>query len=369
MEHCKEVFVGIDTSKLRNAIAVADGATGGEVRYYGEVDASADAMRRTIKRLTGEGVTARFCYEAGPTGYGLYRQITSLGHECAVVAPSLIPRRPGDRIKTDRRDALQLAQLFRAGALTPVWVPDPGHEAMRDLVRARIAAVATRRTHRLQVSSFLLKHGRTFPGKRTWGPAYHRWLQEQSFDHPAHQIALQELVEAARLAKERVERLEAAILSFLPTWSLGPTVEALQTLRGVDLAVAATFAAEIGDITRFDNPRQLMAYVGLVPSERSSGATIRRGGLTRAGNGRVRALLIEGAWSYRHPPRPGARKLAKLDAASPEVREIAWKAQTRLTSRYRVMQARGKKTTVVCAAIARELLGFMWAIGQVAHPR
>ena len=193
---------------------------------------------------------------------------------------------------------------------------------------------------------------------------YLRWLQEQKFDHPAHQIALQEMVDAVRLSKGRVERLERAIEEFIPRWSLAPIVQALQSLRGVDLIVAVTFVTEVGDLRRFESPRQLMGYLGLVPSERSTGATIKRGGITKAGNGRVRHMLVESAWMYRHPPRVGAKKLYRLQQVSPTVQDIAWKAQTRLTARYRKLVARGKKSTVVCAAIARELAGFMWAIGQ-----
>ena len=367
MEHSTEVFVGIDVAKARNAVAIADGERGGEVRYLGEVDSSEESMRRLIKRIAAKHDRMHFCYEAGPTGYGLHRLITTLGYACTVVAPSLIPRKPGDRVKTNRRDAMALAKLLRAGELTPVWVPDETHEAIRDLVRTRAAAVETVRVHRQQVTGFMLKHGRVFPRKTTWGARHLRWLQEQSFDHPAHQIALQEMVEAVRTSKERVERLEAAIEEFLPTWSLAPVVRALQALRGVDLIVAVTFATEIGDIRRFDNPRQLMGYLGLVPSERSTGAAVRRGGITKAGNGRVRHMLVESAWTYRHPPRIGKAKLYRLEAAPPRAREIAWKAQTRLTARYRALTRRGKKTTVVCTAIARELVGFMWSMAREAQ--
>ncbi len=284
-----------------------------------------------------------------------------------VVAPSLIPKRPGDRVKTNRRDALSLARLLRAGELTGVWVPDEGHEAMRDLVRARAAAVETLRVHRQQVSAFMLKHGRTYPRKRSWTMRYLRWLQEQQFDHPAHQIALQEMIEAVRVSKERVDRLEGAIEEFVPRWSLAPVVRALQALRGVDLIVAVTFATEVGDASRFENPRQLMGYLGLVPGERSTGDTIRRSGITKAGNRRVRHMLIESAWTYRHPPKVGAKKLYRLEQAPPKVREIAWKAQTRLTARYRMLSGRGKRTTVVCTAIARELAAFMWAVAKEAR--
>jgi len=363
-----EAFVGIDAAKARNAIAVAEGGRGGEVRYLGEVDASEQGMRRIVARIAAKYDRVHFCYEAGPTGYGLHRLITGLGYECTVVAPSLIPRRPGDRVKTNRRDAVTLAKLLRADELTAVWVPDEGHEAIRDLVRARAAAVETLRVHKQQVAAFLLKHGRHFPRKTPWGARYMRWLQEQKFAHPAHQIVLQEAVEAVRLAKERVERLERLIEEFLPTWSLAPVVTALQALRGVNLIVAVTFVAEIGDLRRFESPRRLMAYLGLVPSERSTGDAVRRGGITKAGNGRVRHLLVESAWTYRHPPRIGAKKLAQLERVPPKVREIAWKAQSRLTARYRALAGRGKRLTIVCTAIARELAGFMWSIARESQP-
>lgn len=368
MADYREAFVGIDVSKLRNAIAIADAGRDGEVRFFGEVDASGTSMRRVIQRIAAKFDRIHFCYEAGPTGYGLYRLIRSLGHECTVVAPSLIPRRPGDRVKTNRRDAISLARLLRAGELTAVWVPDEGHEAMRDLVRTRAAAVETLRVHRQQVSAFMLKHGRVYPRKKGWTMRYLCWLQEQQFGHPAHQIALQEMVEAVRISKERVERLEGVIEEFVSAWSLAPTVRALQTLRGVDLIVAVTFATEIGDMQRFESPRQLMGYLGLVPGERSTGETVRRGGITKAGNGRVRHMLVESAWTYRHPPKVGAKKLYRLEQAPPRVREIAWKAQTRLSARYRKLAARGKRTTVVCTAIARELVGFMWAVAREAQP-
>ena len=299
MEDNTEVFVGIDVAKLRNAVAVADGGRNGEIRYLGEFDADEASMRRVVKRLADKHERIMFCYEAGPTGYGLYRLIRSMGHECIVVAPSLIPRRPGDQVKTNRRDALGLARLLRAGELTSVWVPDESHEAMRDLVRARTAAVETQRVHRQHITSFMLKHGRVFPRKKHWSMRYMRWLQEQHFEHPAHQIALQEMVEALRVASERIKRIEAAIEEFVPSWSLEPLVRSLQALRGVDMIVAVTFAAEVGDVTRFENPRQLMGYLGLVPSERSTGASVRRGGITKAGNSRVRHMLVESVRIHR----------------------------------------------------------------------
>jgi transposase len=364
----KEAFVGIDAAKLRNAVAIADPGRDGEVRFYGEVDASPVSMRRLAAKLAGRYQRLNFCYEAGPTGYGLHRLLTELGHSCVVVAPSLVPRKPGDRIKTNRRDALTLARLLRAGELTPVWIPDTAHEAMRGLVRARAAAARDAGTKKRQVSAFLLRHSRLFPRKKNWGARYRCWLQEQSFEHPADQIVLQELIEDVRLAEERRARIERAIEEFLPTWGLAPVVEALQALRGVELVTAVTFAVEVGDIRRFENPRQLMGYLGLVPGERSTGETVRRGSITKMGNARLRHLLVESAWTYRHPPRVGKAKLAKLERVSPRVREIAWKAQSRLTARYRALTARGKKTTVTCTAIARELAAFMWAVAREARP-
>ena len=368
MADYREAFVGIDVGKLKNSIAIAEAGRDGEVPYFGEVDASAAGMRRAIQRIAGKFGRVHFCYEVGPTGYGLYRLIRSLGHDCSVVAPSLIPRKPGDRVKTNRRDAVALSRLSRAGELTAVWIPDASHEAMRDLVRARAAAVVTLRTHRQQVGAFMLKHGRVYPRKQAWTKRYLRWLHEQQFDHPAHQIALQEMVEAVRIAKERVERLERVIEEFVPAWSLAPVVRALQALRGVDLIVAVTFVSEVGDVRRFESPRQLMGYLGLVPGERSTGSMVRRGGITKAGNSRVRHMLVEAAWCYRFPPRIGKQKLYRLEQVAPQVREIAWKAQARLTARYRKLSGRGKRPTVVCTAIARDLVGFMWAIARQVQP-
>jgi transposase len=362
------VFVGIDAAKAKHAVAVAEPGRNGEVRYLGEIEASPEAVRKLLTRLAVRHGELHVCYEAGPTGYGLYRQVVGLGHACTVVAPSLIPRKPGDRVKTNRRDAVQLARLLRAGELTPVWVPDEAHEAMRDLVRAREAAVEDLRRKRQAISSMLLKHGRAFPGKTTWGARHERWLAEQAFDHPAQQVVLQELVLAARHAKERLERIEAAIAEFLPGWSLAPVVEALQALRGIRLATAATIVAEVGDLRRFDNARQFMGYLGLVPGERSTGETVRRLGITKAGNGRVRRALVESVWTYRHPARVGKAKLYQLQRVPPTVRDIAWKAQSRLCARYRALSARGKKLTVAVTAVARELAGFVWAIGREVKP-
>jgi len=359
-----EVFVAFDTSKLRNAVAIAEGGRTGEVRFFGEIDNTDVATSKLVKKLATQYRRLTFCYEAGPTGYGLYRQIKALGHDCVVVAPSLIPKKPGDRVKTNRRDALNLAKLLRAGELTAVWVPDARHEAMRDLVRTREAAVDDLKSKRQQISSLLLRLGLHYPGKKTWTRAHMIWLVSQKLAHREQRIAFEEMLLAARQAQERVIRLEQAITAALPDWSLAKVVTAVMALRGLDFLSATIFLAEIGDLSRFASPRELMAYLGLVPGEQSTGETVRRTGITKAGNRRARRILVECSWGYRHPPRIGKKKLDKAAAAPQAVQEIAWKAQARLTARYRALTRNGKRPTVVVTAIARELSGFIWAINR-----
>ena len=278
-----------------------------------------------------------------------------------VVAPSLIPRKPGERIETDRRDAITLAKLHRAGELTPVWVPDPAHEAMRDLVRARLAAVRALRQARQQLSGFLLRHGRHY-SRPAWTVMHRRWLAGLRFEQAVHHIVLEDLIATVEAATERRDRLSKQIETLLPNWPLSPVVRALQALRGVALVNAATLIAELGDLARFTTPRQLMAYLGLVPSEHASGQTRRQGGITKAGNGAARRMLIEAAWSYRFPARLSRELLLRQEGLAKPIREIAWKAQLRLCSRYRRLAHTGKPATVVTTAIARELAGFAWAI-------
>jgi transposase len=359
-----EVFVGLDVAKTRHAVAVAEEGRQGEVRYLGEIDADPSSVRQAVARLEKRHTKLHFCYEAGPTGYGLHRQLVAMGHDSCVVAPSLIPRKAGDRIKTNRRDALQLARLLRAGELTPVWVPDAAHEAVRELIRARETAVDDLRRKRQVISSMMLRHGRCYPGKTSWTKQHKNWLQAQRFDHAAQHLVLQDMLLAAQHAKERLERVEDVIAEFLPNWSLAATVEALQALRGIRLVTAATIMAEIGDLSRFETAGQFMSYLGLVPGEHSTGDTVHRLGITKAGNTRVRRALVESAWTYRHLPRTSQLKQSVHDRVSPAIRDIALKAQTRLCARYRALAKRGKKLTVAVTAIARELAGFVWAIGR-----
>jgi transposase len=358
------IFVGLDVHKATVAVAVAEGMRGGEVRQMGPFPHRAGDIAKLAAKLAKGGQRLSFCYEAGPCGYGLYRQLRELGHDCIVVAPSLIPVKSGDRIKTDRRDAVMLAKLHRAGELTAVWVPDAAHEAMRDLVRARATAVRVLGKARQHLQGFLLRHGCIYAGKKGWTQAYRRWLTTVRFDHPAQQIVLQDYIHAVTDAENLVDRLTRQIVELIPQWSMAPVVEALQAMRGVGLIVAVIMVAEVGDFSRFSNPRQLMAYLGLVPSEHSSGAKVRRGGITKAGNALARRALIEGAWTYRMQARI-SRKLHDRNEKLPQpIRDIAWKAQLRLCNRYRRLAAAGKAKVVVTTAIAREMVGFLWAIAR-----
>jgi transposase len=368
MGEYSEAFVGFDTSKTKHAVAIADGGRGSEVRFLGEVLSSPAAVERLIRKLAGRYGKLHFCYEAGPTGYGLYRQIQALRHACLVIAPALIPKRPGERVKTNRRDAVTLARLHRAGELTGVWVPDAVHEAVRDLVRACEAAADDLRRKRQQLLSFLLRHGRIYSGSGHWTLAHRRWLAKQAFEHTAQQIVFQEGIDAIADAAERLRRLEKQLSVIVPSWSMAPVVEAYQAMRGASFLVAVIFAAEIGDVRRFDTPRQLMSFLGLVPAENSTGDTVRRKGLTLAGNRRARRALVEAAWTYRYPARVSETLRARLEGVPKAVRDIAWKAQVRLCARYRRLSATGKKLPVVVAAIAREMAAFLWAIGREVAP-
>ena len=330
-----EVFVAFDVAKKKHAVAIAEGGRTGEVRFLGDVENSPLPIERTIKRLADRYDRLHVCFEAGPTGYGLYRQVRALGHDCMVVAPALIPKRAGERIKTNRRDAVTLARLHRAGELTGVWAPDAAHEAVRDLVRAREAAADDLRRKRQQLLSFLLRHSRIYSGGGHWTLAHRRWLAGQKFEHAAQQIVFQEGIDAIEDALQRLRRLEKQLAVIVPEWSMAPVVEAYQAMRGASFLVAVTFAAEIGDVRRFDTPRQLMSFLGLVPAESSTGDTIRRKGLTLAGNRRARRALVEAAWTYRYPaqgqrdlesPAGGAaeaRARHRLESAGPSVRPLS----------------------------------------------
>ena len=362
------IYVGLDVHKATVCMAVAEGGRSGGVRQLGVFENRPEILIKMATRLARGASRLSFCYEAGPCGYGLHRLLTGRGHDCVVVAPSLIPMKAGDRVKTDRRDAMMLAKLHRAGELTPIWIPDAAHEAMRDLVRARATAVRVLAKARQHLQGFLLRHDRIYRGARAWTLAYRRWLTTVRFEHPAQQIVLQDYIHAVQDAEPRRHRLTQQIEELMPNWSMAPVAAALQAMRGVALVVAVTVVAEVGDFRRFTNARQLMAYLGLVPSEHSSGSTVRRAGITKAGNALARRVLIEGAWTYRMPARVSRKLHDRLEPLSPVIRDIAWKAQARLCARYRRLAAIGKPKVVVTTAIARELVGFIWAIARVAQP-
>lgn len=368
MEDYSELFIGLDVSKLKISVACAEGERNGEVRFFGDISAEPASVASMVTKLAKRGAKLHFCYEAGPTGYDLHRQIIEMGHECQVVAPSLIPKRPGDRVKTNRRDAVSLARLHRAGELTAVWVPDEAHEAVRDLVRARESANNALKIARQQLQSFLLRHGRIYTGRSPWTRAHSRWLALQSFAHPALHIVLAEYIQAIEDANVRVDRLTKQVTETVISWSMAPVVEAYQAMRGIALISAVTFVVEIGDVRRFDTAPQLMAYLGLVPTESSTGERVKRGGITKAGNSRARRVLVEGAWTYRYPARVSTAIQARLKGLPRSVREIAWKAQIRLCARYRKLVMTGKPKTVAVTAIAREMAAFLWAIGQEVAP-
>lgn len=363
-------YVGLDVHKETIAPAIApEGAE--EVRSYGNIRGTLDALDRMIKKIEvapdGSKVELRFVYEAGPCGYVIVRHLTKRGFFCGVAAPSEIPKKPGDRVKTDRRDAIKLARLFRAKELTFINVPDAGDEAIRDLVRARDRAMVDQRRARQRVKGFLLRLGFRYDGKTSWTEVHLRYLAELKMGHAAQQIAYQEYVEAVTVATERVKRLTLAVENALPGWRWEKVVRGLMCLRGVAVIHAMTLVAEAGDFTRFQSPTQLMHYFGLTPSEDSSGGKRRLGAITKAGNGACRRVLVEAAHNYRVAPRVAGALQKRQENQPREVRAIALKAQQRLSSRGQVLSARGKKPTVVITALARELCGFVWAIACQIH--
>ena len=360
-------FVGLDVHADTIAVAVAE--PGGTVRSVGMIPNRPESIRKLMKQL-GSSEQLRVCYEAGPTGYVLYWQLTALGVRCEVVAPTLVPVKAGDRVKTDRRDALKLARSYRGGDLTPVWVPDAAHEALRDVVRAREAAKKDQLRARHRLGKFLLRHGRCRPpGMTPWTQRHLLWVKGVRFAHAAQEATFLDYLHEIEQVAARLERLEDALDEAVQTAPapMRVVIEALQALRGIAQVSAATIVAELGQVSRFGRPSQLMSYSGTVPSEYSSGPRTRRGGITKTGNAHLRRIVMEAAWAYRHRPARGRALLKRQQRTSDEVNAIAWKAQHRLHRRYRTLTARGKSKQQVVTAIGRELLGFIWAIGTTAE--
>ena len=355
-------FVGMDVHKNTIDIAIAQEGREGQVLHYGKIDGSLSALDKVVRKLVSKGNRLDFVYEAGPCGYQIYRHLTAQGFACTVAAPSLVPKKAGDRIKNDRRDAMMLARLHRSGDLTAVYVPLADDEAIRDLVRAREDAKSDEKSCKQRLLAFLLRSGHRYSGRSAWSQVHMRWLADIKMAHRAQQIVLQEYIDALGQSSSRVNRLTEQIRQLVGQWRMLPVVEALQSLRGVSLIVAATTIAEIGDMKRFQNPEELMSYLGLVPSEYSTGNTIRRGSITKAGNSHVRRVLVEAAWAYRLRARVSRAMLKRQEHLPQRIRDISWKAQLRLCARYRHLWAKGKAKQVIVTAIARELCGFMWAI-------
>jgi transposase len=357
-------FIGLDVHAATIVVAVAE--PGGDVRSVGVIPNRPESVRRLVKKL-GPPAGLRVCYEAGPTGYGIYWQLTALGVRCEVVAPTLVPTKAGDRVKTDRRDAEKLARSYRAGDLTAVWVPDAAHEALRDLVRAREAAKKDQLRARHRLGKFLLRHGRRPPTRITsWTQGYLAWIKTAvQFEQPAQEATLLDYLHEVEHVAGRIERLERAIDEAVKTAParMRAVIDALQALRGIALVSAVTIVAEVGELSRFARAPQVMGYSGLGAREDSSGGRIRRGGITKTGNAHLRRIVIEAAWAYRHRPSVGGALRKRQAALSDEVKAIAWKAQHRLHGRYRKLLGRGKCQQQVVTAVGRELLGFIWAIG------
>jgi transposase len=364
-------FLGLDVHADTIAASVAE--PDGEIRPLGVIPNRLESVRKMVAKL-GPANQLKACYEAGPTGYVLYWQLTALGVTCEVVAPSLVPIKAGDKVKTDRRDAAKLARSYRAGDLTAVWVPDAAHEALRDLVRAREDAKQDQHRARHRLSKFLLRHGRRPPQdvKKSWTLKYLTWIKEQvHFDQPALEATLSDYVHEVDHMAERIERLEKAIdiaIEKAPA-EMRAVIEALQALRGVAKITAVSIVAEVGSLSRFEKPRQLMGYSGLVSSEFSSGNRIQRGHITKTGNAHLRRVIMEAAWAYQHRPWVGGALLKRQQGLEPDIKEIAWKAQWRLHTRYQKLSARGKNKNQIVTAVGRELLGFIWAIAVRTEAR
>ncbi len=364
-------FIGLDVHAETIAVAVAE--PDGDVRSVGVIPNRPESIRKLMKKL-GPAEQLRVCYEAGPTGYVVYWELTALGVTCEVVAPTLVPVKAGDRVKTDRRDALKLARSYRAGDLTAVWVPDAAHEALRDLVRAREAAKKDQLRARHRLGKLLLRHGRRPPTPmKPWTQTSLAWVKTVHFEHAAQEATLVDYLHEVEHMADRITRLERAIDDAVKTAPerMRAVIEALQALRGIAQVSAVTVVAEVGELTRFAKPRQLMGYSGAVASEDSSGDRIRRGAITKTGNAHLRRVVIEAAWAYRYRPAVGPALRKRQASVSQEVKAIAWKAQHRLHARYRHLTAQGKCKQETVTAVGRELLGFIWAIGvQVeAHGR
>lgn len=359
-------YVALDVHASANNVAVAEQGVE-EVRYHGEIAATMDAVDRLLKRLAAPGSELQVFYEAGPTGYGLARHLRKQGIRCEVVAPGLIPRKSGERVKTNRLDAQRLARLARAGELTFVSVPDEKDEAIRDLVRGRNGAVEDLRRWRQRLQGMMLRLGHRYPGKgRSWTLAYRAYITQLVWAQEAHQFLCQEMLQAIDTEQARVDRFTAAMEARLAGWRWAGVVSSLRCLRGIDTVSAMTLVAEVGDFSRFKSPEQLSAFFGLVPGEASTGTKRIQGAITKTGNGACRRTLVEAAHHYRCAPSVGVGLHQRQQGQTEAVVAHAWQAQVRLCGRFGHLKQQHKKTTVVVTAVARELAGFVWAVALLS---
>jgi transposase len=360
------IFIGLDTHKESTEVAYVDDDRTSSCQHYGKIQTTKPALAKLARQFVSKypDATLHFVYEAGPCGYWVYRLLTSLGHCCYVVAPSLIAKKPGDRVKTDKRDAIMLAERLKQSDLTPIYVPEPEDEAVRDLSRARETAMHDLNDARYQFKAFLLRNNIRYEGPANWSLKHLRWLTELVLPHPCQQIVLQEHLQIIMERQGRLERLDNELIHHVKNWRYYPVVKAIQALRGVRLRVAVGVIAELGDLTRFDHPRKLMAYLGLVPSEHSSGNRRRQGAITKCGNGRARRLLIEGAHSYRYSAKVSTELQKRQEGIPKEIVDLAWQSQLRLCRRYARLMHRGKHRSIVVTAIAREMIAYIWAISR-----
>ena len=360
------LFIGLDTHKEFNEVAYIEEHRGAQPVHLGRIPSSKVAVQKLVRQFESKypGATLHFVYEAGPCGYWIYRLITSLGHCCYVVAPSLIPKKPGEKIKTDKRDALKLSKLLKSEDLTPIYVPEPEDEAVRDLSRAREVAMKDLKDAKYQLKALLLRNNINYKGTANWSQKHLRWLTELVLPHPAQHIVLQEFLHTITERISRLERLDNELTHHVHQWRYYPVVKAIQAMRGVRLLVATGVVAELGDLSRFDHPRKLMSYLGLVPSEHSSGGKRHIGAITKCGNGRARRLLVEGAHTYRYAANISTDMQKRQEGLPKDIIDIAWKAQIRLCKRYKKMIAKGKHYNLVVTAIAREMIAYIWAIAK-----
>ncbi|GAA5218975.1 IS110 family transposase [Corallincola platygyrae] len=366
MNYSSILFVSLDTHKTFSEVAYCEDRQRTEIKHFGRVNSTKAAITKLARQFASKypNHTLHFVYEAGPCGYWIYRLLTSLGHCCYVIAPSLIPKKPGDRVKTDRRDAIKLASCIRNGDLTPIYVPEPEDEAIRDLSRAREACMKDLKAAKYQLKALLLRNHIQCAVKDNWSPKHLRWLTELVLPHPAQQIVLQESIQTVSERMRRLERLDNELVHHVKRWRYYPVVKAVQAMRGVRLLVAVGVIAELGDLTRFDHPRKLMSYLGLVPSEHTSSDKRKLGAITKSGNHRARRLLVEGAHSYRYAANVSTELQKRQESLSQEIIDIAWQAQLRLCRRYQRLVKRGKHYNVAVTAIAREMITYIWAIAR-----